>query len=760
MRLLWILTLLIVVCVGRPSQAQELRGTVLRPDGQTPIGGVVVLLVHETRSDSILARAVTSERGTFSLKAPGTMAVRLRALRIGFEPEMLGTFQLVADSVRITRATLTETRVRMAQINVNDTKRCDVRPDGAMLVAQLFTQAKTALFASTTKVYGSNPNVQFTDFTRHEDTRGRLLAPIERVTNNGASTQAYGSWPVDSLLRYGYVVAEKDGGASYYAPDANILLSDAFVERHCLQLVKGTGDRSGSIGIGFRPVNRPRNVVDVTGTLWLDSATSELQTLEYSYDPIPGNIRRHNLGGSVEYARMDNGAWLISGWALRIPKMESGRSLIPEALRASVRPRELLVLGIQVSGGEVQSVRVSGEVLFANTGALLAGSTRADVMAVVSTPTLELDSTEGSACRQPPGSEYIGLVRGQVIDRAGIPVVNATVDAAWKDNFAMPGPGLFTWSNRGMTTKTGPGGLYYVCALPMRRPIGVIASLLMLKSRATMVRLTEDSPTAEIRLMLPTGSGPQAEDPFAADAAPISNPLPSRAPGDPFKATIIVTNATGQPIQFAVVMLNGGSPRVTDENGELTLAGVQGDSLSMLVRRMGFAPFQGKLARATRSEPFRLTMLPTSQTLDLVNVRAKADRTPLERTGFYDRMMDVQKGAVVGEFYTPEQLDARNMNQLSQILAASRFAKLSRDTHGVIMQGRANCAMELMIDGLRTSVHQKDRDGIPTIDELVQGSHVMAIEIYPSIATAPTAVQPLTGGGSCGIIAVWTGGRR
>lgn len=157
---------------GSPK-AQELRGTVLRPDGRTPVGGVIVLLTHEMHTDSVVNRGVTSERGAFSLKVPTAMTVRLRAMRIGYQPEMLGTFRLVADSVRTTRAILTEVRVRLAQITVNDTKRCDVRPDGAMLVAQLFPQAKTALLASTAKAYGSDPNIQYTDFTRHEDRRGR-----------------------------------------------------------------------------------------------------------------------------------------------------------------------------------------------------------------------------------------------------------------------------------------------------------------------------------------------------------------------------------------------------------------------------------------------------------------------------------------------------------------------------------------------------------------------------------------------------------
>jgi hypothetical protein len=45
-------------------------------------------------------------------------------------------------------------------------------------------------------------------------------------------------------------------------------------------------------------------------------------------------------------------------------------------------------------------------------------------------------------------------------------------------------------------------------------------------------------------------------------------------------------------------------------------------------------------------------------------------------------------------------------------------------------------------------------------DEITSVGAVMAIEIYPSMANAPAELVPLTGGGSCGIIALWTGQRR
>lgn len=78
--------------------------------------------------------------------------------------------------------------------------------------------------------------------------------------------------------------------------------------------------------------------------------------------------------------------------------------------------------------------------------------------------------------------------------------------------------------------------------------------------------------------------------------------------------------------------------------------------------------------------------------------------------------------------------------------------------------------MTVLIDGIRVNDVFPPPDVKPesgklpsfplTIDELVDAGSVAGIEIYPGTANAPAELIPLTGGGSCGIVAVWTGGRR
>lgn len=47
-----------------------------------------------------------------------------------------------------------------------------------------------------------------------------------------------------------------------------------------------------------------------------------------------------------------------------------------------------------------------------------------------------------------------------------------------------------------------------------------------------------------------------------------------------------------------------------------------------------------------------------------------------------------------------------------------------------------------------------------SVDQATNATEVMAIEVYNSTANAPSELIPTTGGGSCGLIAIWTGPRR
>jgi hypothetical protein len=64
--------------------------------------------------------------------------------------------------------------------------------------------------------------------------------------------------------------------------------------------------------------------------------------------------------------------------------------------------------------------------------------------------------------------------------------------------------------------------------------------------------------------------------------------------------------------------------------------------------------------------------------------------------------------------------------------------------------------MTVLVDRQRINILLTPEGAVP-IDDLVSGRSVAAIEIYASTANAPAELIPLTGNGSCGIVAIWTG---
>ena len=165
------------------------------------------------------------------------------------------------------------------------------------------------------------------------------------------------SRPADELSETGFV--QRDGrGQLYFAPDADVLLSDVFLDSHCFRLVQGDGrgESAGLIGLAFEPVSTRGATVDIAGTLWLDPADSELQWLEFRYENLDPDIRSDDLGGRVEFERVPDGGWIVSEWWIRMPRVAQQRDGSTDRLRTYVE-------GFREAGGLVLEVQGVGRAL-------------------------------------------------------------------------------------------------------------------------------------------------------------------------------------------------------------------------------------------------------------------------------------------------------------------------------------------------------------------------------------------------------------
>jgi hypothetical protein len=248
--------------------------------------------------------------------------------------------------------------------------------------------------------------------------------------------------------------------------------------------------------------------------------------------------------------------------------------------------------------------------------------------------------------------------------------------------------------------------------------------------------------------------------------------------------SVLVTDLENRPIPYAIVTVGNSPARVADANGVAQLpAPVDSDSVRMVVRRIGYNP-SGEWAQLDpEGAMFAVKLAALPRALNPTTILARRD-TPLARRGFYDRLERVSRGATVGRFITPEELDQRNVSQISSLLAGEPYIRIQRTNGKPILTGRqVGCGFQVVLDGMRMSgtveeIYTDDGqeevrrlgggaqgtqrfiNSRQSIDELISALSIAALEIYPSAAGAPPEIQRAAGTEACGIIAIWSGDRR
>ena len=163
------------------------------------------------------------------------------------------------------------------------------------------------------------------------------------------------------------------------------------------------------------------------------------------------------------------------------------------------------------------------------------------------------------------------------------------------------------------------------------------------------------------------------------------------------RVTVQVTDVRGNAIPFAYVQINNGASRVADDSGRVVFNLKPADSLNVTARRIGFQPYIGWAKRPEGKDYFLADLVPMPRALDPVTISGRRD-TPLARTGFYDRVERIQKGAYAARMITPEELEFRNPLRLSQVLAGDSYVKVTPNNGKQVLMGRGiMCAMTCLL---------------------------------------------------------------
>jgi len=413
-------------------RSQVLRGVVSERAGGAPVSGVL-LSVLDAR-DSIVAQALSDERGTYDVRLPTIGMYSLDVKRIGVRRMRIAPFAVGEGETRRVDVSIESLPAVLSSVQVRGRTSCVRRPETNVRTAALWDDARAALNAaviSRTQRVGNDTVVRFlrkldveTWRVLYEDRR-RVSASIDRP---------FRSLPAEELSFHGYIRTNTDGSMDYFAPDADVLLSEAFLDEHCFRIHEGHGERAGLIGLGFEPIPE-RKLPDVKGVLWLDPKTAELRTLDFNYTWLPNEQRLVDFGGTVSFFRLPGGRWIVRAWKIRMPEFGYERLVTrSDGTRMSVgRTSTPQLVRISEEGGAVpidvllnQTGRLHGTVrLDATTNKPLAGITVALHGTGDSTVTAADGSFEIPLVQ--PGS-YTLVLRHPALDSLGVEHLGRTVE--------------------------------------------------------------------------------------------------------------------------------------------------------------------------------------------------------------------------------------------------------------------------------------------------------------------------------------------
>ena len=185
-------------------RAQTVTGQVVDSTSGLPVGsGFVVLL---DRGGAEVARALSTQDGRFSLRAPNIGTYRLRSERIGYSARETASIVFTTDTTISYTFRIVAFPVVLAAVEVVGKERCQVNPERASETALLWEEIRKALAATA---WDSTQELLFFRKYNYERDLAEHRTLVTRETGRtveGMAGQPYYSMPAGVLARDGYVV--------------------------------------------------------------------------------------------------------------------------------------------------------------------------------------------------------------------------------------------------------------------------------------------------------------------------------------------------------------------------------------------------------------------------------------------------------------------------------------------------------------------------------------------------------------------------
>lgn len=364
---------IVMACLAAgEASAQTVLGTAVDASNGAPVGGAFVLLTDVGGEEVV--RGLTTERGTFRLNAPGPGTYRISLERIGFADLATEPFELGQGETLSRRLDVAGQPIELGRITVSGgPARCGGPPADALELSRVWGEARKALEATAWTDRQSYYRFDVLLIRRQLDRDGEARGEPRYEPIRVYGRHPFRSVQASDLSMGGWVQRQGARGLKFFAPDAEVLLSDSFLNGHCFRLVRSNSGTRRDLGIAFEPLPN-RMYADISGVLWVDRQSAELLRLDYRYELLELPVETDLLGGEVEFDRLPDGGWIVRHWEIRTPEAVvdggSGR-----------RRQRVRLTGLQVEGQQVLAVWRTGD-LQAAPGA----EQPADVMPVQAPP--------------------------------------------------------------------------------------------------------------------------------------------------------------------------------------------------------------------------------------------------------------------------------------------------------------------------------------------------------------------------------------
>jgi hypothetical protein len=774
----WIIALTSVTFSVTPLLCQRVTGLVRDTISRQPIAGAVVMT--QDAAGTTLAQASADGEGRFTLPRASGMA-RLRVIRIGFTPATVALDGSARDTTL--EVFLDHIPPILATMAVADASLCPgIEPRGSAY--DLWMQARAGLLSANIGRTDSSVSAAVLAYTRRRAADNDRIESETQTIHRGAASRPFGSLVDPIVVATRGFLSEETDSRTFYGPDDEILLDEAFPATHCFRIHLPDSAHAAQIGLEFDPAVGRDSLVDVHGVIWMDQAPLALRSLEFSYTGLEPAAMRIHAGGRVDFATVSNGVTFVTGWLLRLPvigsKAVAGVQFreFPRRLRPDVR-----VTDISEVGGEVLIATWRDSTQYVEPVTGLAGSVVAadgrpleglPISIRERTDDVRTDARGGfSITTLMPGQYHVSVLDTTLSRYVDPRRVDTVVDVARGQTaeLVMRLPPI-EQASRGACGR-GSDASIFGRIVPVRdslkRPARLEATWDVPDGASLGTRYADVDTAGNFRLcgiargtevILRLTSAGLVADTTIHTLTPVITSLiwraslrqPTVVATDRLISGIVVDSGS-KPIRDALIERRGRPVGMSNDRGRFSFRVPAHDTAMLDVRRIGYTPARTPIMGGADTT-IVVTLLPLAHMLGTVDVSVPRSASA-RLSGFEERYANRRHAGVLQAFITEEDIAKRGAALVTSMLGDAPGIFLSTQGGKAVIVGldRAHggrqCSPVIFLDGIRFD-QLESPEGINAVGH---AQDIVGIEIYPSITNAP--VQYQVPNEWCAVVLIW-----